>query len=143
MAGPRVLVVGPMTPTRRRPPTQPAQAGLWGRAEPLPKPAADRPTVNDLDLIQSVIRTATDPGYVVIGPSERVHVREAEDGPDVRRVPTYEPDAVAQLLDAGHLRIGGHHTVRIGRRDGPARSVLPTKTARSMAARWQALHRIR
>lgn len=90
-----------------------------------------------------MIRTATEPGYVVIGPAERVHVREPGSKHDVRRVPAYEADTVAQLLDSGHLTIGGTHHVSVGRREGPARSVLVTKAAKSMIKRWGALHPLR
>lgn len=128
-----------MTPTTRRP----VQTGLWGRAETLPAATAARSQTNDLDLIHSVIRTATEPGYVVIGPSERVHLREPGNTSEVQRVPTYEADAVAQLLASGHFKIGGTHTVCVGRREGPARSVLVTAAARSMIRRWDALHPLR
>jgi hypothetical protein len=142
LAGPGALVVGPVTAARRRP-TQPAQTGLWGRSEPLAKPAPARREVNDLDLIESVIRTATDPGYVLIGPAERVYLRERGSTRAVTRVPGYEADAVAQLLDSRHLSVGGTHIVRANGREGPARSVLVSKSARSMLARWQALRPLR
>jgi hypothetical protein len=54
-------------------------------------------------------------------------------------VPRYEADTVAQLLDSGHLRLGGTHVVSDGHRDGPARSVLVTAATRALAARWAAL----
>src|SRR3954454_21782497 len=103
-----------MSPTRKPASKPPAQGGLWGRAETLPTPGPARAAVNDLDLIESVIRTATDPGYVVLGPSERVYVREAGTKGDVHRAPSYEAAAVAQLLDSRHLSIGGTHTVQDG-----------------------------
>ena len=90
-----------------------------------------------------MIRTATEPGYVVTGPSERVHVREPGSKHDATRVPTYEADAVAQLLESGHFKIGGTHTIRIGHREGPARSVLVTAAAKSMIRRWEALPPLR
>jgi hypothetical protein len=110
--------------TRRSRP--PAQAGLWGRQQPLTgtgKTAA-RPAINDLDLVASVIRSAHDPGYVVIGASERVFLRDPTRKGHVQTVPRYEADTVAQLLDHGHLRLGGTHLVTDGHREGPARSVL-------------------
>ena len=126
-----------MSPTRKTP----VQVGLWGRQEPLPTTTArQRPAVNDLDLVASVIRSADDPGYVVIGPSERVFLRDPSRAKGfIVTVPRYEADTVAQLLDSGHLRIGGTHTVSDGRREGPARSVLVTSATRTMVARWAAL----
>ena len=143
LAGAYTLVVVAVS-TRRRP-RPPAQTALWGRAEPQPTTAtAARGPVNDVDLIRAVIGTAVDPGYVLIGPAERVYVREPGTRHDVRKTSTYEADAVHQLLGSGHFTIGGNHTVRTpDRREGPARSVLVTKTARATVNRWAALHPLR
>ena len=54
-------------------------------------------------------------------------------------VPRYEADTVAQLLDSGHLKLGGTHVVSDGRREGPARSVLVTTATRTLLTRWAAL----
>ena len=123
---------------------RPAQVGLWGRQQPLTNAGssttAKRSAVNDLDLVTSVIRSADEPGYVVIGPSERVFLRDPARGKGfVVSVPRYEADTVAQLLDTGHLRLGGTHVVSDGRHEGPARSVLVTTATRALVARWAAL----
>ena len=55
-------------------------------------------------------------------------------------VPRHEADTVAQLLDSGHLKIGGTHVVSDGHREGPARSVLVPAATKAMTARWAALH---
>ncbi len=47
-------------------------------------------------------------------------------------------DTVSQLLDSGHLRLGGTHLVSDGRREGPARSVLVTTATRTLLTRWAA-----
>jgi hypothetical protein len=125
----------------------PAQGGLWGRQQPLTGTtgttasgkAPGRAPVNDLDLIAAVIRAAQHPGYVVIGVAERVYLRDPTRHGVVAAVPLYEADAVAQLLDQGHLKIGGTHVVTDGRREGPARSMLVPAATRSMLARWAAL----
>jgi len=123
-------------------PAAPTQKALWGRQEPLPV-AAPRPGgSNDLDLFAAIVKTATDPGYVLIGPADKPFVREPGTKHDVNPVPRYEAEAIAQMLDAGHLRIGGHHHVTDGRREGPAHSVLVPAVTRSMVARWAALHRL-
>ncbi len=129
---------------RTRRPRPPAQTGLWGRQEPLPttKPSHYTPT-NDVDLFASVVRSAQDPGYVLVGPAERVMLRDPSRKGLVATVPRYEADTVAQLLDHGHLKIGGTHVVTDGRHDGPARSVLVPTVTRAMVARWDALHPVR
>ena len=126
--------------------TRPAQTGLWGRQETLPAPttrttarSAGRGAVNDLDLVASVVASAQDPGYVVIGASERVFLRDPSRKGFVTTVPRYEADTVAQLLDHGQLRLGGTHVVSDGRHEGPARSVLVPTATRAMVARWAAL----
>lgn len=77
----------------------PAQGGLWGRQETLPATtgAKRRPVINDLDLVTAVIRSAEDPGYVVIGPSERVFLRDptaasASSSPSHATNPTPSPN---------------------------------------------------
>jgi hypothetical protein len=151
LAGPRALVVGPMStrsaPTRFAargrpgPPPLDGQSALFGDDPTSATSAsATRAETNDLDLIASAIRTAADPGYVLIGPTERVYLREPGSKHDVTAVPRYEAGAVAQLIESGHLEVGGIRIVRTGDREGPARSVLVTKAARAMVARWGALH---
>ena len=75
----------------------------------------------------------------MIGVGERVYLRDPRGKGFVAAVPRYEADTVAQLLDSGHLRLGGTHVVSDGRREGPARSVLVTAATRAMLARWAAL----
>lgn len=120
------------------------QGALFGDGVPV---ASTRATVtaaaaanNDLDLVASVIATALDPGYVLIGPGEKPYRRDPARPGLVDPIPSYERDMIAQLLDTAHLTIGGTHHVQCGRRDGPARSVLVPKHARAMVERWAALH---
>jgi hypothetical protein len=130
--------MSPDRPRRRAP----AQGGLWGRPDALPTTTGPkrRPALNDLDLVASVIRSAAEPGYVVVGVGERVLLRDAARNGFVVSVPRYEADTVAQLLDTGHLKIGGTHVVSDGRHEGPARSVLVPTATRALLARWAALH---
>ncbi len=125
---------------RARKARPPAQTGLWGRQEPLPATKPSRSTsINDLDLFASVVASARDPGYVLVGPAERVMLRDPIHKGHVQSVPRYEADTVAQLLDTGHLKIGGTHVVSDGRREGMARSVLVPAATRATLARWAAL----
>lgn len=116
------------------------QDALFGDPAPLPTSASRAQAgINDLDLVASVIRSAQDPGYVVVGPSERVFLRDPTGWPKgaVEPVPTYEQDTVRQLLASGHLRVGGVHRVHHGERDGPAYSVLVPKATCTRATRTQ------
>jgi hypothetical protein len=114
------------------------QEALFGDPATIPDPDQRRRGIdtNDVDLVAGIIRVAADPGYMLVGPTDRVFRVEPGDAHTVEPVPRYEQDAVRQLLDAGHLTIGGAHTVTYGDRTGPAHSVLIPKATRAMAARW-------
>ena len=129
-------------PTRTARPVPAAQKALWGRQEPLPVVKPAPAGSNDLELFASIVRTALEPGYVVIGPTDKPFIREPGSRYDVNAVPRYEADAIAQMLATGHLRIGGNHHVTHGDREGPARSLLVPASTRSMVRRWDALHRL-
>jgi hypothetical protein len=112
--------------------------------QPVPGKSSRRP-VNDVELIADVIRTASTRGYVLIGPAQRVFVwvDAKKKGGHVEKVPGYEQDAVHQLLGSRHLRIGGTHIVCYRDREGPANSVLVSKAAQAMIARWSAYRPMR
>ncbi|MCH6169851.1 hypothetical protein [Pseudonocardia alaniniphila] len=124
--------------------TAPLQDGLWGEPTATPTPTTQRSEINDVELVASVIRAALSRGYVLIGPADRVYLRDAAPAGKahavvVEPVPAYEQDTVRQLLDSGHLSTGGIHHVRYGRNDGPTHSVLVPKATRAMVNRWAAL----
>jgi hypothetical protein len=115
----------------------PAQGGLWGHQEP--PPTDRRPGYspsNDLDLFVAVTRTAISPGYVLIGPTERVFRRAPSWKGHVDPVPSNEAAMVAQMIDGRHLSTGGTHHVIYGRHDGPTRSVLVPRATRDQIDRW-------
>jgi hypothetical protein len=123
-----------MSPTRRA-----NQGALFGGQQPLPGQRSapkPRPLTNDMDLIETVIRMAGDPGYVLIGAAERVYRRRPGCGEEVEKVPGYEADAVHQLLDQKALTTGGAHQVRYGRHEGRATSVLLSRATARRAQRW-------
>jgi hypothetical protein len=129
------VVVDPMS-------AQTVQAGLWGDPTPAAAPPKPATSSNDLDLFAAVVKTALDPGYVLVGPSERVFRRDPTRDGHVERVPAHEADMVAQMLDGKHLKTGGHHQVTDGRREASALSVLVPSTTRAQVSRWDALHRL-
>jgi hypothetical protein len=105
-------------------------------------PAADQPVTDDPDLIASVVRAAGDPGYVVIGPAQRVYRRGVGGRSDeIEAAPLYENGAVHQLLTKGLLKIGGSHVVNHQGKSGGANSVLVPAKTRSMVSRWDSYKR--
>ncbi len=122
----------------------PTEGRPWG-PQLVPDSAPERPAINDIELVADVIRAASTRGYVLIGPSQQVFawVDEKKKGGLVERVPTYEQDAVHQLLSSRHLKIGGTHIVRYRDREGPANSVLVPRSSRAMVTRWAAYRPLR
>lgn len=112
----------------------------------IPRPrkapeATDQPSTDDLDLIIAVVKACKDPGYVVIGPAERVY-RRTDDGPNaIDKVPDYINGAVHQLIDQGLLTIGGQHLVEYHGRRGGANSVLVPRKTRDKVHHWESLAR--
>jgi hypothetical protein len=126
--------------TRPRRTDTPAQGGLWGPPQSLAEAAPIRPyvTTNDVELVAWVVRSALEPGYVVVGAAQRVLLRDRSRTGCAESVPRFEADAVAQLLDRGLFRLGDTELVHDGQRDRPARSVLVTAATRALLARWAA-----
>ncbi len=159
-----------MTSTRRRPGLRPTpRTGSFAPLAhaPIPRPRggtqealfgdpAAPPTTSerradhstaDPDLITTVLRLATSPGYLLLGPAERVvrplDGRVGARGVDVDPVPVFEADTVAQLLDSRHLRCGGTAQVTHDRRLVAATTLGVTATGRALLARWTATHTTR
>jgi hypothetical protein len=118
---------------------QAAQKALWGRQEPLTAPGRPAAATNDRDLIEAIIRHAQDPGYVLIGPAERVFSRDPARKAAVEQVPRRQQLRDGVLFVAGHLRIGSTHHVTYAGHDGPASSVLVPHATRHLADRWARL----
>ncbi len=113
---------------------------------PAPEQRADHHAA-DPDLIATVLRLATSPGYLLLGPAERVvrpgDTRPGARGVDVEAVPTYEADTVAQLLDSRHLRCVGTAQVTNDGRLVAATTLAVTPTGRRLLTRWTATHTTR
>ena len=113
--------------------------GRFARQTPKPRPAG-RVESNDMDLVQSVIRTAVTDGYALVGPSR--HAYRRLDAHEIERVPAYESEMVHQLLRRGMFTEGGTHVFTHGGQEGSGRSVLVPKSTKTTAARWANLARI-
>lgn len=144
LGSPRQLVVVRMTATHRQPDTA-TQSALFGDDKPVPTPrsADPRDASQDPELIATVVKTATDPGYLLVEKSGRVfRIDPATPGVVTDAAARHEQDAVHQLVDSGHLTIGGTHHIHHRGHEGPARSVLVPKNTRDMVTRWDSLHPI-
>jgi hypothetical protein len=111
--------------------------------EPSPAPHGTKPAavVNDMDLIESVLQRALEPGYVLTGPGERVWRRRTRRGEEIQPASSEEAAAVHQLLADRFLTRGGMRPVRNGRHAVHATSVLLTAAARTRLRRWRAYTR--
>lgn len=145
LAGPRLLVVGPMTTRTRTSPARQASTGqqdaLFGDPAPAPIGTArtDAGAVQDPELLAQVVRAADDPGFLLIERSQRVVKADPAKPGVVDSASRHEQDAVLQLLDSGHLRTGGTHHIHHHGHEGPARSILVLKATRDMVTRWSNL----
>ncbi|MET7998491.1 hypothetical protein ABZU76_47240 [Amycolatopsis sp. NPDC005232] len=107
---------------------------------PLAEPASTTPArmpVNDMNLIEKVLRIAENVGYVLVGPSERVYRLYARLA--IETTPADEAHAVHQLLDAKWLTKGGGHFYTCYGHSGPGNSVLVPRATKNKARQWRAL----
>ena len=134
---------------------EPARVKILGQRKPrTTRPAAPRKTspgevVNDMDLIEAVLKLAKEPGYVVIsdqgsttaGTEDTVWRRRTRTGPEVDRAAADETLAVRQLLRQGLLTRGGFHVVSRGRHETRACSVLVPESTHKLSRRLGAYQR--
>ncbi|MCA1195337.1 hypothetical protein [Saccharopolyspora sp. 6V] len=105
---------------------------------PLPARKTPRRVVNDMEVVERVLKQASTEKFMVVG-EFRQQVYRCTTGDEVEEVPAETEAVVHQLLDAGWLEIGGTHQVRYGRLTGPARSVLVPTKSRRKSERWSVL----
>ncbi|OJG07893.1 hypothetical protein BG618_01840 [Pseudonocardia autotrophica] len=92
--------------------------------------------------VARIVAAAQEPGFLIV---ERTgHVLRADPARPgcADAVSRHDGDTVLQLLDTGHLRLGGTHHVHHNGSEGPARSVLVPKATRDMVSRWDHLRPI-
>ena len=113
------------------------RAKIPAQRNPTPPPAPARPMTNDMDLVETVIRLATEPGYVLIGTGERVWRCRLGQDRELDRVPDYEDAAVHQLLTGRLLTRGRTVTASYQRYEGRAVAVTVPASTRHTASRWR------
>ncbi|WP_238591974.1 hypothetical protein [Pseudonocardia sp. EC080625-04] len=86
--------------------------------------------------VAQAVKLAQDPGLFVIERTGRVLRADPARPGCADAVSRHDGDTVAQLLDTGHLKLGGAHHIHHAGQEGPARSVLVPKTTRDMVSRW-------
>jgi hypothetical protein len=119
-------------------PVPSTRAKIPAQRDPTPAPAPARPMTNDMNLVEDVIRLATEPGYVLIGTGERVWRHRLGRDRELERVPDYEDAAVHQLLTAHLLTRGRTVTASYQRYEGRAVAVTVPASTRQTALRWRA-----
>jgi hypothetical protein len=92
------------------------------------QPPTATDAVADTAWVTAVLRRAAHPGYVLIGPADRVYRRDPTHPDDVDTVPTHEHDSVTELLGTGAVRLGDRCQVTYRGRRGPAVAVEPAPT---------------
>lgn len=113
---------------------------LFGNPVDAPSVSAPRrPEVNDMDLIEEVLATASRDGYALIGKNRHVYHRVTKT--QVEPVLPLVAHAVYQLIDAGWPTVGGNHEYTRGHRSATGRAVLVPRETRTKANRWRNLAR--
>ncbi|MEV1295822.1 hypothetical protein [Pseudonocardia sp. NPDC049635] len=92
--------------------------------------------------VARIVTLAQDPGLFVVERSGLVLRADPARPGCADAVSRHDGDTVVQLLDTGHLRLGGSHHLHHAREEGPARSVLVPKQTRDMVSRWTHLRPI-
>ena len=137
LGGPRHLVVVGMTGRSTT-----VQDALFGEPALVETDDHGPPATQDPREVARIVATAQEPGLLLIERTGLVlHVDPARPG-CADAVSRHDGDTVVQLLDTGHLQLGGTHHVHHNGSEGPARSVLVPKVTRDMTARWQHLRPI-
>ncbi|MBN9735886.1 MULTISPECIES: hypothetical protein [unclassified Pseudonocardia] len=92
--------------------------------------------------VARLVGLAQDPGLFLVERSGQVLRADPAQPGRADPVARHDGDTVAQLLDSGHLKLGGTHHLQHAGNEGPARSVLVPRTTRDMVSRWDHLRPI-
>ncbi len=97
-------------------------------------------TLDELAQLEHAVTTAADPGYVLIGPGDKVYRRDPDTGPRaVVPVGWVEGDTVINLLDHRHLlsSASARHRVEIDGEPTHGHEIRPRPRVRDLVRRWQ------
>jgi hypothetical protein len=128
--------------------TSPAQTGtvqdaLFGDPSLIESPIDHRTAATqDPREVARIVALAQDPGLLLIERTGLVLRTDPARPGCADTLARHDGDTVAQLLDTGHLKLGGTHHVHHNGSEGPARSILVPRATRDMATRWQHLRPI-
>ncbi|WP_405420115.1 hypothetical protein [Pseudonocardia alni] len=118
------------------------QGALFG--EPVTVETTDHAAAvtQDPREVARVVALAQDPGLFLVERSGVVLRADPARPGCADGLSRHDGDTVVQLLDTGHLRLGGTHHLHHAGSEGPARSVLVPKATRDMVFRWDHLRPI-
>nr|WP_238589803.1 hypothetical protein [Pseudonocardia sp. AL041005-10] len=122
--------------------TETVQDALFG--DPVTVETSDHgpAATQDPREVARIVGLAQDPGLFVVERTGLVLRADPARPGCADAVARHDGDTVAQLLDTGHLRLGGTHHVHHNGAEGPACSVLVPKATRDMVSRWDHLRPI-
>ncbi|OLL98344.1 hypothetical protein Ae406Ps2_3945 [Pseudonocardia sp. Ae406_Ps2] len=131
LGGPGDLVVVGMTGQSGT-----VQDALFGDAVIVENAEHGPAATQDPREVARIVAGAQDPGFFVIERTGRVIQADPARPGCAEAVSRHDGDTVAQLLDSGHLKLGGNHHIHHAGQEGPARAVLVPKATRDMVTRW-------
>lgn len=135
LGGPLHLVVVRMTgPTGTT-----VQGALFGDPAIIDSSDQGQTETQDPREVARIVQTAQEPGFLVIERTGLVLRADPARPGCAEAVPRHDGDTVGQLLDSGHLKLGGTHHIHHNGDEGPARSVLVPRATRDMVTRWDHL----
>jgi hypothetical protein len=137
LGGPRHLVVVGMTGH-----TSTVQGALFGEPVTVASDGQGAAATQDPREVARIVATAQEPGFLLIERTGQVLRTDPARPGCAETAARLDGATVLQLLDTGHLRLGGTHHVHHNGSEGPARSVLVPKATRDMVARWDHLRPI-
>ena len=134
LGSPRHLVVVGMTGA--------VQNALFGEPVTVVAEGQGPATTQDPREVARIVQAAQEPGFLLIERTGQVLRIDLARPGCADTAARHDGDTVLQLLDTGHLKLGGTHHVHHDGSEGPARSVLVPKATRDMVARWDHLRPI-
>ena len=134
LGGPLHLVVVGMTGQSGT-----VQGALFGDPAVIDTTDAGQTETQDPREVARIVAAAQEPGFLVIERTGLVLRADPARPGCADAVSRHDGDTVGQLLDSGHLRLGGSHHIHHNGQEGPARSVLVPKATRDMVTRWDHL----